>query len=832
MLDFSKFTAAAPVSDAFDLLAIFERLDRKSSHTEPRPSQREAMEQLTARHQERDLVLKISTGAGKTTVGLLYLYAHMRMAKGPVVFLCPTVQLVQQTLAEASQLGIRASHYAAREPHPDPECMRGEGILVCTYDKLFNAKTTFDRSDVRLLPVAVVLDDAHAGVELVRKSFTLSLTGAPLEKLKAIIGASCSQYHRTRWLDIEAGDPHATLEVPFWIWSEYSEQILQQLHEYSDSDLFKFVWPYLQRGLARCRCVISGTQAEIAPDVLPVELVRGFDKAAHRLFMSATIADDSVLVRELNIAPESALNPISPPSDRGLGERMVIAPSLVDPALERKFVMDLCSDIAKTHNVVVLAPSEQLARDWEDVGACVFIGDSFSEGVRLLKQPSCAMRFAVFVQRYDGVDLPDDVCRVLVIDGLPTGEGVIDRHDASQSIVPGGVRNKLIYRIEQGMGRAVRSHADYAVVLLAGQELASFVGRQQILEAMTHDSRNQINLSFELAKILRMASTGDPAKAVHEAVSQCLNRVQSWKDFYNQKVRSIPKDEIQPNNMRISISSIERRAHDLCISNRFPEAKEIMSSIVGDAPSAEEQGVLLQRLASIVQLYDPTEALKLQQGAYEKNRTLLIPPAAIKKPLQMGSKTVAMYVCEWFRAFHNGNAAVAAIRTIRAEGAYVNKAHRIEEAWRLLGEALGAISTRPDDEFRVGPDNLWLWGEWSFVIEAKNERGTVLPKEDAGQQHQSMAWFHDNYPTRNEKVIPVVVAKAEVLPATDAIFLEGSLKISQDGFDKLCANLEGFCLRLTEQGPVFVVPDNVHRLMGEYGLLPEQFAGKYASLLK
>ena len=68
MLDFSKFTTSATHADTFDLPEIFERLDRKSSHTEPRAAQREAMELLTARHEERDLVLKISTGAGKTAV--------------------------------------------------------------------------------------------------------------------------------------------------------------------------------------------------------------------------------------------------------------------------------------------------------------------------------------------------------------------------------------------------------------------------------------------------------------------------------------------------------------------------------------------------------------------------------------------------------------------------------------------------------------------------------------------------------------------------------------------------------------------------------------------
>ena len=42
------------------------------------------------------------------------------------------------------------------------------------------------------------------------------------------------------------------------------------------------------------------------------------------------------------------------------------------------------------------------------------------------------------------------------------------------------------------MGRPVRSHADFAVVLLVGQDLATYVGRKDVLSAMTNDTRNQL----------------------------------------------------------------------------------------------------------------------------------------------------------------------------------------------------------------------------------------------------------------------------------------------------------------------------------------------------
>ena len=80
--------------------------------------------------------------------------------------------------------------------------------------------------------------------------------------------------------------------------------------------------------------------------------------------------------------------------------------------------MALCQELAKTFNVVVLTSSERQAQEWAGVGGEYFAGDRFIEGVRRLKQKSAGGSLVVFAQRYDGVDLPDEACRILVIDGL------------------------------------------------------------------------------------------------------------------------------------------------------------------------------------------------------------------------------------------------------------------------------------------------------------------------------------------------------------------------------------------------------------------------------
>src|SRR5688572_5661268 len=98
MIDFKKYGGKKRVVDVTDPLKLFDSLDVKTSHTTLRPTQIEALQALATRRRERDLILKMNTGAGKTTVALLYLRSHAAEKKRPVVYFCPTTQLVGQVL--------------------------------------------------------------------------------------------------------------------------------------------------------------------------------------------------------------------------------------------------------------------------------------------------------------------------------------------------------------------------------------------------------------------------------------------------------------------------------------------------------------------------------------------------------------------------------------------------------------------------------------------------------------------------------------------------------------------------------------------------------------
>ena len=824
MVDFTQYVNVDPSVSPTNPLDIFNSLDRRASHTALRPVQFEALEALNSRREERDLVLKLSTGAGKTTVALVYLYSHMKEKKRPAVYLCPTIQLAEQVVAEAGCLGIPSVLYPRGQSLPGPDALAGRAIVVCSYDKLFNAKTTFDRDDVGLTPCALVLDDAHSGIQEIRDSFTLKIeTNDIYEKLLGILEPSCREYHPGPWGGIRQGDPAANLEVPFWVWTSILDDVRSILEEYRDTRPYVFVWGYLQDHLRWCRCIVSCTGIEIFLDIPAVHLARPYQEAEHRVFMSATLSDDSSLVREIGCSADAARTPILPPSDGGIGERMVLAPSLIDPKLDRKWVMKLCKALSDRVRVAVLSSSEKLAREWEDFGAIVELGDQVSQSVEKLRMGE--VTFVAFAQRYDGVDLPDDSCRILVLDGMPKGSGIAEDHDRSIPGRPGGEFRRWAYRIEQGMGRAVRSHADYAVIILAGPELCNFLAKRDIRELLGAGTRAQLELAEEMVEIAK--NSGDrPYAAMIDMVRKCISRDPGWRSFYDTKVRR--KTQESPSDLdqsQIQLAEAEHLAQRTVLQRDPQRSIALLDDAINSInPNDTQLGWLLQRKANYVFEYDQGRALEIQKSAYQKNDRMCPPPAGIivRKPPSTRSQTASL-ILRWYNGFTNSNGAIAQLEELRPRLSFESTPETLEQALSDLSELFGADGIRPENQYRRGPDNLWIWPEITWVIEVKHQRN-VLPKKDSGQMLAAMQWFERFYPER--EAIPIIVSKI-VTPERDASFPEGTRVLTPDGLNALVSNLRRFLSELVKQEPIFWQPQKINALLQECSLAPSQFAGEY-----
>jgi hypothetical protein len=174
--------------------------------------------------------------------------------------------------------------------------------------------------------------------------------------------------------------------------------------------------------LHQCHALISKDAVTITPVLPLVNAVPTFFEAPRRIYMSATIADDSELIRTFDASRQSVSRPLTSRSLAGISERMIIIPELMPFHMDaRDAAKKLLSATAeRSMGAVVLVPSNKMAQGWTDIARLPANSKEVEEVVGLL-QSGQFWGPAVFASRYDGIDLPANSCRLLVMEGLPTG---------------------------------------------------------------------------------------------------------------------------------------------------------------------------------------------------------------------------------------------------------------------------------------------------------------------------------------------------------------------------------------------------------------------------
>jgi replicative superfamily II helicase len=174
----------------------------------------------------------------------------------------------------------------------------------------------------------------------------------------------------------------------------------------------------------------------------------------------------------------------------------------------------------------------------------------------------------VFANRYDGMDLVGNACRVLIMDGLPRGANTYELFRAEVLQASSSLNISLAQKVEQGMGRATRGAGDFCVVLLTGRDLVGWITRTDSLSLMTPSTRAQVLMGHELSR-----SIGTPKELV-ATINQCLNRDPEWTAYHAETLAD-RAEQPQVHQPAIDAASVERDYVRTCVSRQFEEAAKI-----------------------------------------------------------------------------------------------------------------------------------------------------------------------------------------------------------------------------------------------------------------
>ncbi|MHA6795911.1 DEAD/DEAH box helicase [Pseudonocardia bannensis] len=758
-MDFGKLLDGPDTAAPTHPRELYEALpDKEPGYGYLRLVQGEVLEAWHARRAERDLVVKVNTGGGKTIDGLVILQSLLNEDLGPALYVAPGKQLVSQVIEEAKRIGIQTV-----EDPDDPAYTSGRAIAVVNASKLVNGKTVFSnrRPSRQPAPIgSVVIDDAHAALATVRENLSIRLgrEHKAYGQLLALFRSDLDQASPTELLDIDDESYGALSEVPFWAWQSKIATARAELHKHQDTEQLRYVWPAVKDVLELCRVVFTGMEVTITPPCPPISHITEFADAKRRVYLTATLADDSVLVETFGANPESVRKPIAPPTAGDIGERMILAPQGINPGL---IVEDAKAEIARLamkHNVVVLAPSNGMAKDWARFGALVVTDGSsqVEEVVRQLRKDDEHVGLVAFANRYDGIDLPGKACRILVMDGLPEARSAEDRLE-TKLLRQSGTDDRQIQRIEQGMGRGVRSSEDHCVVFLLGTRLNHLVVDPRSLARFSPATQAQLKLSHQMAKEMERSSMAEIMKTANQA----LERDPTWTKLAKRVLSSV-----RPAPGNVSDLAIARRAaFDAAEKGDYKTAADVLEAAELKALSARQEGWLQAQRAAYVNLLDPAKAQRILASAKDKNSEVMRPLSGItykKLDFQTDQARRASDFLE--KEYGTAEELRLAFQGIVNDLVFDKDRARVddfEEAMLQLALHLGFASQRPDFEARRGSDILWALGPSEYwVIEAKSGSNTQrIHKDCADQLSGHMNWFRERY-GELVKATPVMVHKA------------------------------------------------------------------------
>lgn len=797
MVDFRKKLGGKSGDQPLDPLAIYSGLDRASDKGELRRAQEAVLKEWhSSSRSKKDVIVKLHTGQGKTLVGLLILQSKVNEKCGPALYMCPDNFLAEQTAQQARQFGFACQTIAAGDELP-AKFIESKSILITSVQKVFNGLTKFGLHARSTKVGTIVIDDVHSCISSIRDACTIRLPqgSQAYADLVNLFSLSLEGQGQGSFADLVNGDYEALLPVPYWDWIDRASDAARILSSHSAVKEIKFPWPLIKDLLPHCECLVSGTGLEIFPRLPPLTDFGSYDQAKHRVFMSATISDDSFLISGMGLAPETVQKPLTH-TEKWSGEKMIVIPSLISEDLDRAAIVARFGKPLKGRKlgVVALSPSFKGSVDWQKYGAVVADTDSLPQQVKRLRDGDCEAPLVV-ANRYDGIDLPDNACRVLILDGRPYGESLYERY--LERCLPNSeaVAVRVARTIEQGMGRSVRGEKDYSVVLLIGTSLVRFVRMPDSRAYLSPQTRQQIEIGVEVADFAQedLEKGTAPDLVLDTLMAQCLRRDSDWKTFYVEQMDKIVAPAATPK--RLEIFTLELKAEKAALQGRFEDAANTTQEICDKHATTEaEKGWYLQEVARHLYRSSKLKSEEAQTAAHRRNHFLLRPGTRSATVIQLpfAQKRVER-VIDWFKGHPDPKSLMVSVDTLLADIRFGVDAETFEAAMHRLGEALGFACERPDKEWKEGPDNLWrVRDNRCLIIECKSEvklERAEIDKRETEQMNRSAAWFGKHYPGVAADCVLIIPPKKL---SSAAALIQPTTVLQKKGLEKLTKNVRSF----------------------------------------
>lgn len=795
-------------------------------------------------HYERipDLALELPTGTGKTLPGLIICEWVRQGGQGRVAYACPTSQLARQVARTAEREGVPAVVLVGRHhdwlPTDEARYDGRESIAITNYNTIFNSSPKLAQ------PRLIVFDDAHAGEQFVGEQFGVSISRwhdvgaykAVLDAVAPLLSGLLLQRLRD-----DTPDPGAHHQVRL-LTPALKPGVLARLDAVLNTlpKPHNFQLAMIRSGLASCMVYISYGAIQVRPMIPPTFDSSLFTAAKQRIYLSATLGGGGELERAFGRRTITRL-PLPGTAQPRSGRRLFVFPEVAAGDDSDALISGL---VGLDDKAVVLSQdtvdnARAAAAALAGTGVPVFGKNDVEHDLSAFaKAPKGVLGLA---NRYDGLDLPDDDCRMVVLNGLPNAQSLQEKFLAERADAGAALAERLRTRVVQGAGRCTRGPSDYAVVVMRGSDLTRYLRRPEVRDALDPELQAEVEFGW-------LNSVNKTHDQILENVEVFLEHEQDWREGGEPLIAEIRRDKIKTappgSDVLQESASLEVEAWELAYQGDWIAASSKMEA----AARAVGKGSSATRGYRSVLLY--LAGLWLQEGATTDSararaRRLVSEAGAaaergvwLKETTPLPSQPVAV-------RDPADSIAIAAIAGRLAQGARKEKlladldaamddvtqteAARYERGLTTIGKALGANAFKPVKDGRC--DSAWLWDPARWItLEAKSAEGgdRAIPLKHIRQANTQLALLANDQQVEAAPAgsVSVIVSARGTIEPDDAAAANPNLYLtSPDEVSSLATDVREAWSRLLSTGAgsdAAAQREQVASILADYGCLPTQ----------
>ena len=806
---------------------------------------------LRAYHQQcsnaKDVAIELPTGSGKTLVGLLIAEWRRQSLGNRVAYLCPTRQLARQVGSQASDYGIQAHILVGKQcdypPREFSEYQSSSAIAVTTYSAIFNINPRL--KDAQTL----ILDDAHAGENFMANMWSVDISRSAIpDTYFALVDVLRNEMEPGLYSDvIDRSDWDPTKSGLIELISSTSirkhEDAIRHL---LDGNLKEetspwYAWNVVKNHLAACNLFISWDSILIRPFIPPTQTHPPFEQASQRIYMSATLGAGGELERITGIKSIRRLPLPAGWDKRGGGRRLFIIPEIAMSNEEMITVVE--GAVRSFDRSLVLVPSRH---DPDSSGLISTINKS---GINILHAPDIedsidpflsSEKAVLLLSRYDGLDLPDEACRLLVFGGLPSGTNLQEKFLWSKIAAFSLLRDRIITRFTQGVGRCTRSDNDYAVVIVIGRSLVDFLLKNENRRILNPELQAELEFGIENSKDKSSKDFEDLWKAFLEkgddwndaesAILALRDNLSRHDDPISQQLNSVVSDEVE---YLYAIWSSD-------LEGAFEHAHKVADALGGDDTKAYRAWWYYLSAEAAMALFGATG-----DDAYQNTARDLLKRAS-------GCCVGVSWFARLGRSFTSAEeipeideAAAVAVESIRGHlsdwGAVGRRFEQnikhisknlqsteykaFHQGLKGLGEMLGFYAELPEGD--ATPDCIWSLGTSIYVVhEAKSEHtpGDPIGVNDVRQAQSHANWVRAKRTcVKDTKILCLLESPRTTIAPEVVAYAESLFHVTPDQlrelFDEIAAVLRRVRSKLTGLSDEKVL-EELSRELSSGGLVP------------